>query len=507
LIIYHFYLSSKRAEINMDTIDNSIHKINGVLKDVGVFDFLEQSSEIYCGGSLPMLALSKKSTLDELLTIINDIDIYTNNISKTMRGINKNLYSEINNIESKGINVNFSIGDGKVPVQLITSSFDDFTTDVLAEYDCDLVSVGYHPYSGEFIITDKFRKGLEDKMFTVIYEKTYLDRIEKLLLRAKYYFECDLKIEKKSIDGSYRPYWKGSKELDTITDIQLSPPYLQIYCNKYKCIKCKEIQQRLLCEKCNDNEIVKYMTTWGRYKMNNVVVFGGINGLGKIIADMWEELEIEKVMRTSRTINGSSDSLYNFDLQGETISNELREAMKKSNCIVFNAYQTLEDDHSIWNTTIDSFNEDLALKRFTINCFGYVRIIQQLIKLRKEMLKNKEQLNDLVIVWMDANESKFNTKLMDGKHLELNMAKTACKQILYTNAQILANLGIITICYDPGWLSYHGISIDKIKSRSEFLISPKTSSLALLNYISNMDIDKMYENKEFIKDVSVYDCL
>lgn len=489
----------------MDTIENSVNKINGVLKDVGIYDFITQSDEIYCGGSLPMLSLSSKSTLDELLTIVNDIDIYTNNISKTMRNINKKLYGLISNIESKGININFTIGS-KVPIQLITSSFDDFAIDVLSEYDCDLVSVGYHPYSGKFIMTDKFKKGLDDKTFTVIYEKTYLHRIEKLLLRAKHYFGSDLRIEKRSIDGSYRPYWKGSKQLDTVTDMQLSPPYLQIYCNKYKCIKCNKIQNRLLCSECNDVEIIKFMMTYRSTNMENIVVFGGVNGLGKIVADISEELNIN-VHRTSRTIDVDTDKLYKFDLQNGVVSKELGERIKESDCIIFNAYQTLENDHSIWNTSIESFDEELALKRFTVNCFGYIKIIKQLINLRKETIKEGKQLNDLIIVWMDANESKFNTKLMDGKHLELNMAKTACKQIFYTNAQLLSNLGVITICYDPGWLSYHGISIDKIKSKSEYLISPKTSSLALLNYISNMDIDKMYENKEFIKDVSVYDCL
>jgi hypothetical protein len=76
--------------------------------------------------------------------------------------------------------------------------------------------------------------------------------------------------------------------------------------------------------------------------------------------------------------------------------------------------------------------------------------------------------------------------LQDGKHLELNLAKTAFKQIFYTNATILGSLGIITVFYDPGWLSYHGISVDKIASKSKSLIPPDLCVRVMLNYIKGI---------------------
>ena len=105
---------------------------------------------------------------------------------------------------------------------------------------------------------------------------------------------------------------------------------------------------------------------------------------------------------------------------------------------------------------------------------------------------------------MDANESKFSGKLSDGKHLELNMAKTATKQIFYTNANLLASLGILTVCYDPGWLSYHGISVDKIESKSKYLIPPSVSALCLLNSIGNYNFDELINEKKVIFDHSIY---
>ena len=211
------------------------------------------------------------------------------------------------------------------------------------------------------------------------------------------------------------------------------------------------------------------------------------------------------IIRTGRFPGNAKNEFY-FDLTHE-MSDELKNKMKETNCIIFNAYQTLEGDHDIWNTSLETFDEKLALERFTVNCFGYVKILQQLIKIRKEMIKEKIKLQDMIVIFMDANESKFDKKLQDGKHLELNMAKTACKQIFYTNAQILAEVGIISICYDPGWLSYHGISVSKIQSKSKFLIPPELSAKGLLCYIQSIELGEHYKNKMYIHDMSFYNLL
>jgi hypothetical protein len=149
-------------------------------------------------------------------------------------------------------------------------------------------------------------------------------------------------------------------------------------------------------------------------------------------------------------------------------------------------------------------------KDFKINCWGYVGLIQEILSEKKKFIQSRqifEPVQDQIFVWIDANESRFDGKLSDGKHLELNMAKTACKQIFYTNANVMAGLGILFLCYDCGWCSYHGISVDKIASKSTYLVNPKLTSKALIAYLSTFDINKLYGEKKFIHDMTFYKCV
>ena len=66
--------------------------------------------------------------------------------------------------------------------------------------------------------------------------------------------------------------------------------------------------------------------------------------------------------------------IYNMEL----LHNNLMDNILGSDCVVFNAYQTLENDHSIWTTKIQNFDEELALERFKINCFGISTFLKSL---------------------------------------------------------------------------------------------------------------------------------
>jgi hypothetical protein len=153
----------------------------------------------------------------------------------------------------------------------------------------------------------------------------------------------------------------------------------------------------------------------------------------------------------------------------------------------------LDNDESVWNTTLDKFNVSLLMDRINTNVLGYVQFIRELLEHRRIT----GQMRQLQIVYVDANESKYEGKMIDGKHLELNIAKASVKQIFYTNANLFKKLNMAIICYDPGWLSYHGVSIEKKRSKSKHLISPEITSLGLL-----WNIEKKYNN---IIDCSVYD--
>ncbi len=196
-----------------------------------------------------------------------------------------------------------------------------------------------------------------------------------------------------------------------------------------------------------------------------------------------------------------------LDKDKPLINANLLKKIMQADLVIFNAYQTLEGDQTIWNTKLSTFNPELSEKRFKINCWGYIGLLNEVLEARKKFISNKNSntiIQDQLYVWIDANESRFEGKLSDGKHLELNMAKTACKQIFYTNANIMAGLGILFLCWDCGWCSYHGISVDKIESKSAFLVSPKLSSKGLISYISTLDFEQMYRNKIFIHDMTLY---
>ena len=492
--------------------------IKQVLKKIGIFDFLCKYEHIYIGGSLPGLSLGSENS-DEIYNDINDVDIYTTNTPMLLRDINKTF--EPREIIKTGVNVSFRIDHNKSTenskrIQIITSPFENFKDEVLDGYDCDMISVGYHPFSDKFIIHERFMKAYENYNFIVYYERSNLNRIEKLTVRAKKYFESNITIVKETPDVDYRPYWKNKKSLRSICDVDSSPPYIQIYSNKYRCCVCKTISEYLVCKTC-DKLITGYyqQNTFNKFPVEKMVVFGGVNGFGNIIANQAVSMGIS-VCRTTR--NPKTNSQFKFDLTTGKINSQLMKEILDADCVVFNAYQTLENDHSIWTNNINTFDEKLALERFKINCFGYVKILQQIIEARKEYLKgtfdNKtytyvkhKKIKDIVFVCMDANESKFEGKLQDGKHIELNMAKTAFKQIFYTNAQVLASLGILTIFACPSWLSYHGISVDKIASKSAFLIPPYLCAKVIINYVKNLDLDDLYSKKKYIHDITFYQCV
>jgi hypothetical protein len=227
-------------------------------------------------------------------------------------------------------------------------------------------------------------------------------------------------------------------------------------------------------------------------------VIGGINGFGRIIVDTSRKYD-NTVFATGRSCNESAMTTR-FEL-GQPVSPSLYQMIDQSDVLIMNATKTLEGDESVWNTRLSTFDASLLIDRIQTNVMGYVKLLQQLCAHRVNLLEHRQTIHPLVMIYVDANESKCENKMVDGKHLELNIAKSAVKQILYTNYNLLTKLNIKVVCYDPGWLSYHGISLERQRSLSHHLIPPTIAAMGLLSASQQPD-DRIVETSvyDFITD-------
>lgn len=492
-----------------------IHKMDKYLEDRGMAMLLNNDHNVFIGGSLPSFIFSAQLKNKEMNDnecegkksgdyLPHDIDVYTSNHNKSILNINM-LMEYINISESNGCIINLSFKKCQIPskIQFILAEVDNFCEDVLGNYDCDMVSIGYHPATHMFIAHEKFVNAIKNKFFTCYtsLERTDENRQKKLLLRAKQWYGFDLILDKTMntnhlFDKStyYDNVWinkdKKVKICDNIPILTYinSPKYLQMFHHMYRCVKCHKVcSEDLICTNCR-----YILENYSPKKTGVVTVFGGVNGFGGIISNTCKKLGYT-VYRTSRTKNPEKNTLI-FDLNTQ-MSNELLECIRLSNIIVFNATKTLDNDESIWNTTIDTFDENILMDRINTNVLGYAKIIKELLCFRKKQL-DTHNLPKLKIIYVDANESKFDSKMIDGKHPELNIAKAGVKQLFYTSANAFTKLNMSILCYDPGWMSYHGVSIEKKRSNSAHLIPPVIASLGLLHFVETCDE---------ICDKSVYD--
>lgn len=488
--------------INVEACTNLI--VNA-LKSAGIYEVIKQDSSLFVGGSLPSFLISQhlsNKIPEENQRPYNDIDLYTRNYVKTLHNFSKHFGNKIKSIKKTGVNISFVI-DNDVPIQIITSEFDDFLSDVLANYDCTLNSAGYYPFKNEFIIHENFISSLQNKEFILHYELSNPKRITKLTERAFLWYNSTIKIVKENENGDFRPYYRKITNINALQEVISPPKYMQLYYNKFTCFNCNILQERLICEDCiyrTEGRIFDLITI----RNQKITILGGVNGFGKIMTIVANDFNND-VHITSRN-PPKGEKIYKFVL-GETVSDELMEHILTSDVVILNAYSTLDNDEAIWLTTLDKFDEKLALDKIKMNTFGYVKLLQEIIEKRKEQIK-KENLNkNIKLVFMDANESKYATKLIDSKHLELNMAKAATKQIFYTNANLLASYGFFTISYDVSWLGWHGCSIDLKKSKNDKLIPPHLAALSLLKSLSEMDCDKLLDERKVIFDECTYDVI
>ena len=480
------------AYVNKWSYPNNIEKIQTILqlKAPNTLQYANIDPSVYIGGSLPALCQTS-ATIEEILSEINDIDVYTKNYVALCAGCQLDEFC-----------------------QYIPNEFSDFYH-VIENYDCDMIAIGYHPYSQKLLVTDRFINGLQKRTFAWFPNEIIDDpgemRLQKIVRRAKKFFNAQIIVKRPANRFATAQYHK-------ITRQGMCAPYLQFFFGKFICSACNKINGKMLCDNCIQTKSFELFNCADM----KAVVLGGVNGFGGYITN---ELLNNNISTTATSRNVSAKfydevTQIRYDLD-KGPSNELIGAMLDADIIILNACQTLEHDEKIWTNTIDNFDYNLAFQRFQTNALGYVKLFQQFIPLRRQIRKSQ------IIVFVDANESFYYDKILDGRHLELNMAKSAAKQVLCTNAGILAACGALTIAYNPGWMSFHGIDVNKDTGRIitpilaniaqtpmstaqtsvNQLIPPNISAAGLVSYVLNNfhNIQNFFIQKKFMFDLSIYD--
>jgi hypothetical protein len=475
LKIEFFLIQTKKMADENSIMKNAIDKI---LKEDGVYELV--SNPVFCvGGSLPTYIYSKVKLGKETSLIPRDIDIYTENHVLAIR----HLLQNINKFKI------ISIGPGMITmkatrrnIHFIFAEAKSFMDDVLGLYDCSMVRIGYYPTTGEFIMHPTFLESVKQKKFVCDKNFTEEDRRIKLKQRAAAWYDSEIEFKNGTDPINYDDNTTNSTDIADL--IYTNPPnYLQLFHNKYRCLICKQIADTLICQGCSKIFHTKHVDDCISGK--TITVIGGINGFGKIISSTLGKKN--KVFATGTNPDETPNTTkFQFN---KPVNQKLQDFIIQSDICILNATKTLDNVESVWNTTLRTFDKNLLMDRVETNVCGYAEFIRELVKIK---IKNTKPLT---IVWIDANESKTKGKMTDGKHVELNVAKASVKQLLYTFADIFLKLGIKIILYDPGWMSYHGIELEKQKK--DKLISPEIAIYGLEHYlrfdISGFLIHSVYE--------------
>ena len=505
--------------------------IKEFLCSIKLFEILAPHSYLYIGGSLPSYTLCPAFDKNKVLDVIGDIDIYTIN--------SELLYVLIHNCVSDGIIVikkrsKFVISAkfGNINLQFITSYFDNFSKEVLDQYDSDLVKIGYHLASDTYIYTDDYKNGLKNKKFNIIKKSNNEDRINKLISRITNWYNFDFCIKECEKDIFNFAAYNADECLlaaplndKTLFNYYYSSKYLQTLNFKFICIFCKkQISKYLICRKCikiiykysEHNDCIYCGLIYLHYSVElkannnhnitqkNIFILGGASGIGETMANRLMNLN-NNVYRTTASKYKAryNKDMHHLDLYDIKYSIDFN----RFDIIILNAFKTVSSSDNSWNLSLLEFDEDVLKDRIDCNVTGYVKLLQQIIKCK---INNNCRNEPTILVFMDANESKYEDKMADGKHLEINMVKSAVKQIFYTNSNLLASLNTITICYDPGWISYHGaLNIHNDTEFNNLFIDSQISMSGLFYYIDMVikEFSQLMEKKTYIMQRSVYDYL
>ena len=399
----------------------------------------------------------------------NDIDVYSKNSLRfrqthlsTIMGVNSKMSCNSDDY------TNYLL---RLSMDVVTIYFETFTS-ILNGYDCTMTMLGYQPNTRTLYSTQEYSEGLMKNTFYVIKSST-IERLEKIQKRCKsWYNDAELIINVGCHSGGYGALsssgsnatidckapkmderfrggvihgncWFGSRCCVSCGVVHSESFIQQVYFHCYMCTECKKNVENVIQSHVHDQNIEAF-------KGKSVLVVGGRKNFGKSIVEYLSTLQLSKLYVTSRhrqliTIEDiySNRHRVRFDLDDSRTFTNL--PINDIDVIIFNAWPTVEGNIHNWTHTLNQWPHDTYVERcHTVE--GYAMFLRYLIE-------NKPVNKTIWYISMDADESRFEGKLMHGRHLALNASKCAQKQITFSMGEILAGNKIYTMFYDPGWLS------------------------------------------------------
>ena len=454
--------------------------------------FIKESG-FYIGGSVPSLALSIVYTnYDELVRRYMDgkldilpKEVHQNQFKEYPHGIH--IYGK-DYIECNRKFTNFVMGGNHSEnrtqyvrnlqkIHYFTPSFQDFRKEVLELYKTDIYKVGYH----------KDEKLIVSRSMLLVLNNNYLkfnipndNREEELRNRAMEWFgkKCNV-VE---LDPEEKSPLEDPKDPEEIPDtFEEYGPYLQVFHNKFRCIRCGVIRNKSsVCLSCVPWVVKK------DFLGVRAFVLGRNAGFGDLVT---KELR-DRGFCVNSTSRKPDDGEIEF-----AITHDIPDTMQPrflDNFIILNEFE------SIYTLDKSEIKLDLQFAEVVrINIRGYECLFDELVSRRMEA----ESSTRTVMVLISTDEYKIHGNYID-KHsyIELDASKAVIKQIIRNTYQdSFALYGIITVYYDPG--SVLG------SPRSRIVIPQEVAMRGLMHIYQKIssNFEKYFERKEYIVDYSVYD--
>lgn len=363
-----------------------------------------------------------------------DIDIYVKNPLEFLNKFNRLLYKK---------------------TDIITTTFDN-PKNIIENFDSTLVQCYYYGKEKKLTWTKEFEHDLKNGYFRFC-SKPSLKRYDKLLYRAKHWFNCEHQtfLLTKSLEPSVEYTFYPSQ-----VTCRYGVQRYETFWGKIPCIsKCGNTLNKLtryspkhtfICDDCKVMCGNIFNSTSFNMSGKNVLIIGGRRGFGECLANIVSKYGPRSLVVTSRTASNANTcnpdyKILEYDVTNDYVPHKVRTIMKFADIIIFNAW--VPNDKEKFNSgnaviNIGVINDNIKF----VN--GFIRFLYTLKDIRRYYKKRT------TFIWLDSDESKYENKFKNGKHIGSNCLKSCGKQVLWTNSEKFGTYGINIIMFDPGYLGY-----------------------------------------------------